>query len=383
METFKKPKSILLILILVFTTLLVCIMPFTFASSVQEAINNASSRQKVIIKKGEYIEQITINKSIHLIGEDPRAVVLNPNGSGYAMKIFGENVLLESFSIKNSGEGFAGIYVKAKNVTIMSCLITNCYIGIKIDSSSNIQIINCTILNNTYAGIWISGACENVEIHDSTIVGSKYAIGLLTFSKRNMLLNNIICNNYIGIALINSKENQIVKNRISNNTYGLWFEDRLSIENIVSKNTLSNNTCGIYINIFNEGSTNNLFYSNNFINNTVQVLFEPPYYSINYWNSSYPLGGNYWSGYTSQDLDSDGFIDEPYVIAKNNVDYHPLASPYRETVIEKTPEKEWFSQIIIAIVVIVAVYGLTYFLFRRRWSEMKTQVEQFTILQTF
>jgi len=372
-----KISKVIKVLTLILLTFLTCTAPHAFTISIQETIKASAPGEKVVIRKGEYVEQVIINRTVHLIGEDPNAVIINSNGKGNVITIFGEHIFLESLSIKNSGNGFAGVHVKAKNVTIANCLIMDCYIGIRIDSTSKTRIINCTLLNNTLAGIWIWGACGDIEIHNCTVAGSKYAVGLLTFSQRNTLLNNVIYNNYVGVALINSRENQIIKNKILNNTYGLWFEDRLSTENVVSKNTLSNNICGIYINIFNEGSTNNLFYSNNFINNTVQVRLEPPYYSINHWNLSYPLGGNYWSDHASEDSDSDGFLDKPYVIAKNNVDYYPLARPYREAIVEKISDsdKEWFSQIIIAIIVIVAVYGLTYLLFRRRWPDSKLPEE--------
>ncbi len=369
MESFKVVNAFLLILT-VFSTFI------TYAdvtNPVQETINAAAPGEKVVLKRGEYVGQIVINKSIHLAGETPNAVVFNSNGSGDVITVLSENVLLESLTIKNSGQGFAGINVKAKNVTIINCIIMDCYIGIKIDSSSKIRITNCTIQNSTYAGIRVWGSCEEIEISNCTIFGSKFAaVGLFTFSKKNKLSNNVIYGNYIGVALINSKENHIVKNRIFNNSFGLYFEDRFSTDNLVSKNTLSNNTCGIYINIFNEGLTNNLFCQNNFINNTVQVRFEPPYYSINSWNLSYPIGGNYWSDCIFEDSDSDGFIDKPYYIAKNNVDYQPLASPYYETA-EKTRDEWFFSQIILAVVVIVGVYGLSYLLFRRRWPKKKNE----------
>ncbi|MEM2589396.1 MAG: NosD domain-containing protein [Candidatus Bathyarchaeia archaeon] len=368
MEILRTAELFLLIL----ATFLTCTVCSAFAGSIQEWISTAVPGEKLVVKRGEYIERIVINKSIYLKGEDVNAVILNSNRSGDVITVLGENVVLESLFVKNCGEGFAGIYVKARNVTIIDCLIMNCYIGIKIDSSSRIRIINCTIMNNTYAGIRVWGASEDVEIQNCTIFGNKYAaVGLFTFSKRNMLSNNVIYGNYIGVALINSRENQIVKNKLFNNHYGVYFEDRLSTDNMISKNTLVNNTFGVYINIFSESLTNNIFCRNNFVNNTVQVRFEPPYYSINYWNLSYPLGGNYWSDCTFEDLDSDGFVDKPYYIAKNNVDYRPLSSPYHEPAAEKTEDKWLFSQIIIAIVVIVCVYGLSYLLFRRRWPKRK------------
>jgi hypothetical protein len=48
------------------------------------------------------------------------------------------------------------------------------------------------------------------------------------------------------------------------------------------------------------------------------------YNSVNFWDSGYPSGGNYWSNYTGVDADNDGIGDEPYTIDANNTDRYPL-----------------------------------------------------------
>jgi parallel beta-helix repeat protein len=98
--------------------------------------------------------------------------------------------------------------------------------------------------------------------------------------------------------------------------------------NMFVENNIMNNNEGVYIYSYGQ---NNLFFHNNFGDNTKHVNY---YWSGigNSWNSSFPVGGNYWSGYedkypTAMELDNSGLWDTPHVINENNVDYYPLMSP--------------------------------------------------------
>jgi len=71
--------------------------------------------------------------------------------------------------------------------------------------------------------------------------------------------------------------------------------------------------------------SNNIFYHNNFINNTPQVKV---YVDVNIWDDGHPSGGNYWSDYTGTDANYDGIGDTPYIIDANNTDHYPLMTPY-------------------------------------------------------
>jgi hypothetical protein len=84
-----------------------------------------------------------------------------------------------------------------------------------------------------------------------------------------------------------------------------------------------------------------MIYHNYFISNMRQVYDSSmddfsvtP--SVNFWDFSYPLGGNYWSDYAGLDVKSgsnqdqpgsDGIGDTPYIIYENNKDNYPLM-PY-------------------------------------------------------
>jgi parallel beta-helix repeat protein len=89
-------------------------------------------------------------------------------------------------------------------------------------------------------------------------------------------------------------------------------------DNTLTDNTVSNNHYGIQL----QSSSDNQIYNNNFIDNTIQTYVTGR--GGNIFNLEKPIGGNYWSDWTSPDVDGDGFVDSPYVFT-GGVDYLPWA----------------------------------------------------------
>ncbi|MEM3699317.1 MAG: NosD domain-containing protein [Candidatus Bathyarchaeia archaeon] len=198
-------------------------------------------------------------------------------------------------------------------------------------------------LNGTEAELWYGFQIEgytvavNVTIRNVNIVGCEVGIGLISTNDNKVLECNITDCNY-GIWSSETWDNIISGNVISNNTCGIYFDT--TFDNEVFGNNITDNDNGVWLSA---SSSNNKFHHNYFINNINQTQIESgEVYPSNAWDDGYPSGGNYWSDYEerypgvgdaysgpNQDVPgSDGFWDDPYVIAENNQDNYPIVPEF-------------------------------------------------------
>jgi len=227
--------------------------------------------------------------------------------------------------LNNNGTGIELIH--QSNYKIIGNTITNnSYYGIRLKDSSNSSISQNVIKNSRYGGINIRESFA-IIIQNNTVSESYsdenngQGIGL-GYAYDNLISNNHIKDNVDGILLINASFNRITNNIISNSSSeGVDFK-RISTYNTFKGNYFVNNTYGMYVlNTIND----NIFYHNNFINNTKNAIDE----GNNTWDNDYPSGGNYWDDYTGNDIDGDGIGDTPYTIpGGDNEDRYPLMEPY-------------------------------------------------------
>lgn len=238
-------------------------------------------KTKIIVKSGLYNEDLLINKTLILQGENKEDTIINGSGTSNAIKITAEGVTVKGFTIQHGGivHPGAGVYVLANYTKIENNLIKDNYEGIYLKNLS----CNCTINNNVING-------------RLTLKNSNY----------NTISNNIITSTYEGIAFSLSHYNKIFKNTIKDcNPYN------------------NPNLCGVTL----WSSSNNVFYLNNFINNTNGNSKEEN--EKNQWDNG--IQGNYWDDYIGSDDDNDGIGDSSYPINElGNQDKNPLMKPFDE-----------------------------------------------------
>jgi parallel beta-helix repeat protein len=203
--------------------------------------------------------------------------------------------------------------------------------GIRLEGSGYSQI-NFNLISGNYYGVLLYSNSPYVSVYGNNISFNEF--GLRVASGGSSCLNmtkNVVADNVgygIGLTGFTSSSNYAVlaNNTIVNNDQGVSI-GQYSNYNTVLQNCITQNDCGLHL----EYSVGNLLYKNSLLSNDQQVSIQLG--SVNNWNGSYPVGGNYWSGYVSPDLfrgsyqnvtGGDGIGDNPYVIDVNNRDNYPF-----------------------------------------------------------
>jgi len=256
---------------------------------IQEAINNSTDGDIVLVRPGTYTGSIVINRRIFLIGANKSTTILDGERKSDVVTIEKDNVVLTGFTIRNGN--FPARY------------------GVHINNRVNVTVQNNIIINN-FDGI------------------------NLYYANSNTIRWNNLLNNHYGIFLAHSSGNVVYANNVSASEWN-GIELDWSDQNVIEANTVSfSQAYGLEIPGYHTPARNNLFFHNNFFNNTLGVRV---YGYINLWSKGYPAGGNFWgfsvgvdefSGPAQNQPGSDGIIDTPYRIDANNIDQYPLVNPF-------------------------------------------------------
>ena len=241
-------------------------------TKIQDAIDDASDGDTVYVydDSSPYYENIGIDKSINLIGENKETTVIDGGSSTWDFAIF----------------------LSAPSITICGFTV-QCY--------------------STYGkGIWVYNATGedgsyNNTIYDNIIKDTKMFGIILESSSGNKIFGNEIRNHFgdmrgVGVAICAN--------------YGA------ALNNLVYENNITNNRYGIYItSIEGEPCDNNKIYHNNFIGNNYNARSDDD----NIWDS------NYWDNWIGLKINLPIFQKFPKVIwgfPWINFDWRPAREPY-------------------------------------------------------
>jgi len=305
-------------------------------STIQAGINAANPGDTVFVYSGTYVENVAISKRINLEGEDRFTTRIDGNSITDTVTINADRVNVSGFTITGGNPFGVFLQVNSENNTIEDCIITgNDNSGIEIYGYSHFNTIaNNTITGNSMAGVVIHSKCDHNVVTGNFIDDNNLRGIIITNpfddypNENNRISGNTINNSEIGIYLYNINHRNILENNTVNHTdYGISLYIS-NTNNTINGNTLSNSSiCGMYLLDLNE---NNIIYHNNFVNNAFHAFDN----GANYWNLSYPQGGNFWDDYSGGDNRSgplqdiygnDAFGDEKYGIAGGvNEDSYPL-----------------------------------------------------------
>lgn len=264
-------------------------------STITEAIENSSTGDTIKVNNGTYNEQVIIDKSIDLIGEDSETTHVVNDENKPVVSLLDNFIVLSGFSIKNNDNQWCspGIDIESDyNVIIENNVFDNKGYGIGLNNATFNGLFYNKIHNNTDGIMLWRGAAYN-QIHNNEILNNEVCgIGISANSDYTCLKWNIIKNNQFGIYTQIGLSDGIgypefinaYNNIISHNDYGIYLGLRSSNNKFILNN-ITDNKVGLFIA---SASNNNMIWKNNFINNELHATFDTSFFNIwirNYWDN--------------------------------------------------------------------------------------------------
>jgi parallel beta-helix repeat protein len=210
------------------------------------------------------------------------------------------NCTITGNTVSNNYKGI-NVFRYSDNCAVTGNTISNHDTGIDVIDSDNLTIADNNI-SGSYIGIF-GQSSDYSELTNNTISGNDY--GIIGWTSYSTLTGNTFSYNDYGIS-IGTSYSTLTGNAFSNNDYGMEF---YGSDSTLTSNTFSNNNVGLRI----QFSTGCQTYNNNFLYNIVQCSVDSSNSSNCIFYLQAPTGGNYWSNWTTPDIDSDGFVDSPFV----------------------------------------------------------------------
>ncbi len=303
-----------LVLFVVFLAVSCCVTPLLVSAepktiivpddyaSIQDAIGNASKGDTIYVRKGTYHENLGINKSLSLIGEDRDATIIDgnsPEGYRVPITIQCDGVSVSGFTLLY---GYAGIQMGSNNSDISGNRIAGGQHGVILVHGDN-----NSITGNIFESIGLSSAIQ------------------LSYSSNNLVNENYIDSCVEGIQIWQSSNNNTVTGNTITNCQDVAIRFQYSNDNTILGNNISHSGYGTTI----YASNRNTISNNNYVGNTVQFSANETYaLTFGYNVSVNTINENYWSDYNGTDNDGNSVGDTPYVIDENNQDNYPLMKPF-------------------------------------------------------
>lgn len=292
-------------------------------SNIQSAIDDVTTvnGNTLLIKSGSYNDNIIVNKSLNLIGAGATlsglttwpVIDIDVNGSGSL--IYGFNIINSEQGININGASNVSIINNTfcnvlnsintnldNNTVITDNIIndTNYYtsssnIGIKINKSKNLLLLNNIIVLNSKSGFAIkitNNNCNNVYIKNNTVMNKRNCKGYGIYVKGSKITvdSNYIYNFAKGIY-VSAKKSVFNKNVITSNNYGINLVK--SINNLYKSNNIYNNSLyGVFLSS-SLVSNNDSFYLNRLCGNVLFDLYSEA-------NCQYIVNDNWWGKIPSE-----------------------------------------------------------------------------------
>ena len=234
-------------------------------TTIQAAVNAASSYDTIYVYNGSYTENVDISTAhLTLQGEGRDVVTVTAANSGdHVFEVTADYVNISGFTATGTTVGWkAGIYlISSDHCNVFDNNASNNDHGIYMRYSNNAVLTNNDALNSN-RGIHLYYSSSNT-LTSNTASNKWYGICMDGSSDNTLTNNTANSNNWCGIRMYSSSNNTLTSNNALDNPRGIYVQN--SNYNMFTSNTANLNTLyGIHM----WSSSNNIFDHCNSNNNT-------------------------------------------------------------------------------------------------------------------
>lgn len=215
-------------------------------STIQQAVDAATIGTEIFVSNGTYYENVVVNKTVSLIGEDRIATIIDANHMDTGILVTANSVLIKGFTVQNASS--YAIHADHSSFTEVddSVIQSNQY-GICLNNSVRSNLSDNVILQNEQDGVQLVGF--------ATIVNNTFRSngnsGIRTSYSQVSMTGNTVESNKKGIILECSGGSTLHENHLTNNTHSFSVQGETLadyVQDVDSSNSIDNKTIYYLIN---------------------------------------------------------------------------------------------------------------------------------------
>ena len=224
--------------------------PATAKRTIYAGVELAVDGDTVNVAAGTYPENVSIGKSISLVGAGSSSVTVaafNPFVDALVITAHDVSVSGFTFSGANASNTVAGIHLSgAENCNVFDNVLSNNRLGIWLLGAAN-NTLTGNLAHNNDIGYFLGNSTHNA-LTGNTADTNGIGFRLQLSSNSNTFIGTTSTNNLDGIDLLHSSSNTFMTSTVSGNQTGIYLTNSAD-DNTFSYSDISGNTgWGIYSN---------------------------------------------------------------------------------------------------------------------------------------
>lgn len=237
--------------------------PYALFTTIQAAVDAAEAGDTIHIAAGTYVENVVVNKSLILAGENKDTVIIYPAIAGIScasgsicaessnvILIEASDVTIRGLTVDGDNPNITndqdGANVNGANIEARNGIATN---HTKSTAYTNIEVYDTIVKNIFLRGIYMSTNGE-FDFHDNevtNVAGESASIAIFASKAHGKITNNTVSLAKDGIAANWSKGIEIIGNTVSNSGSGIHTDNsnqHSSNFDLIKNNTVTCNGTG-------------------------------------------------------------------------------------------------------------------------------------------